>query len=589
MNIPENFDRWMFDYKEGNLSGAEKDAFESFLIQNPHFEVEADAWNNSFIQNEEFVYPNAGALEKDNRVVAFYWAAAALALLLIGTSAFLLTRDNGTEVNGISATNDATVETAIEASTLSAQTVTNNHSALNTNDADLSANNNGVVSWNIANNFNNPQGNGNNSSNPNYNNQLANNGNGLNNQGQLMTNGDNMNPLGNGNSTVGLNNGSNDVAISPEMTDPTMSKLSLDQELAKWGGDDYNSMYQGNPMESDLAFDVSKKQSYDFSKNKFKRFWRKVKKAFDVPPTSLTNLGDPEILMPNGSILANNPGFTGGMNGSRFELNYRNQWFGDDQNSQMMTAAFDAYVPGMRGGVGMMIGVQDHGYGQFQDYNLSLMYSPKILFGQNVVFEPAIKLTMGMMNANGEKLTPDGQFEMDRGRILNTPAAQQMQGSQQLWYKDYGLGFVVNTKKFYAGFSADNLNRHYENVYSNEGYATPTSSPVRMNALVGFDFDSKYSQKPLSASPFVAYNQYGERKELWAGVNTRLNWFTIGGSVNQNLDFTAAVGMKFPKFKLVYHYDHTRSYLSEQQIGSHNIGIRFNTAKGGRKPANFKG
>jgi len=65
MKITENFDRWMFDYKEGNLSGSEMEAFENFLIQNPEFEVDADAWDQAFVTNENIAYPYAKALDKD--------------------------------------------------------------------------------------------------------------------------------------------------------------------------------------------------------------------------------------------------------------------------------------------------------------------------------------------------------------------------------------------------------------------------------------------------------------------------------------------------------------------------------------------
>ncbi len=43
--------------------------------------------------------------------------------------------------------------------------------------------------------------------------------------------------------------------------------------------------------------------------------------------------------------------------------------------------------------------------------------------------------------------------------------------------------------------------------------------------------------------------------------------------------------MEFKKFKLVYQYDRTKTLITNEQIGSHNIGIRFN---GELKKARFK-
>ena len=80
----------------------------------------------------------------------------------------------------------------------------------------------------------------------------------------------------------------------------------------------------------------------------------------------------------------------------------------------------------------------------------------------------------------------------------------------------------------------------------------------------------------MTFSPFVAYQQFGDKPEIWGGMNYKLQKFIIGGSVSSNKEFTASIGMKFEKFKLVYRYDVTESVLMGVRVGSHNIGIRFN-------------
>ncbi|MCC7454932.1 MAG: hypothetical protein IT222_12250 [Crocinitomix sp.] len=50
MNIPENFDRWMFDYLEGNLTTSEAETFEQFLLDHPEFEMDAEAWQHATIE-----------------------------------------------------------------------------------------------------------------------------------------------------------------------------------------------------------------------------------------------------------------------------------------------------------------------------------------------------------------------------------------------------------------------------------------------------------------------------------------------------------------------------------------------------------
>lgn len=565
MNIPDNFDRWMFDYQEGNLSGSEMEAFENFLVQNPEFEVEADAWSQAFVPNEEFVYPNAQALQKDRRAVAgwYGWATAAVAVLLVGSVYFFIPNEtlensfrqvadsgNATRFNS----NNSSNSTAVNVENVNSQDLTENQ---------LSSLNNGLVAITNINHFTNSNVNGTNGSNT---------ANGVN-----ETNGNVVNFVANNGAPI--NTSSNDVDLAVVTASRENVNIdALNQEFTKYE-DDNNSKYLGNPTVTDLGFDVSANGKYDYSswQNKVKRVYHKIEKMFDYP-VGLTNLRDPELLLPNSNTVAFNPGFTGGMLAPRFQVNYRNQWFGTEQNSQQMTLSYDNYSYQLRGGVGVAVNAKDYGFGKLGDYSLNLNYSPKIILAKNVVFEPAVKMTLGVLNVNGNDLNPGSTVELERGRVFQTPGVGEVPGNQQLFYKDFGLGFVVNTKWFYAGFSADNINNHFESVYNADGSITPTSSPTLISGIVGFDYEAKRrpKDKPMSISPFVAYQQFGQRKELWVGANYRINAFTIGGSISQKKEFTAAVGMKFEKFKLVYHYDQTMSTALNKQIGSHNISIRFN-------------
>ena len=257
MNIPKNFDRWMFDYKEGNLSSSEMESFENFLVQNPQFEVDADSWNDAFIQNEEFVYPNASELQKDNRFAAGWYAAAALLLLLIGTSAFFLSQNNSTEIEGISSTSEGIENIQIQGNEVSTPELEEKRIALIDVLADLAATNNSGVAVNIANNLANGVGNNNGANNNGANNGAINNSN-------VVANNPNLSSTNNLNNTQGnvlaVNNPHQHGTVeSPGMTDPTAKKHSIDQEFAKYEGENHNSAYNGNPEIADLGFDVSKK------------------------------------------------------------------------------------------------------------------------------------------------------------------------------------------------------------------------------------------------------------------------------------------------------------------------------------------
>lgn len=581
MNIPENFDRWMFDYNEGNLSGAEMEAFENFMIQNPQFDVDADAWNQAFVPNEEFVYPHASSLQKDRKVAAAWygWTTAAVIAILLGSVYFFAPET--TELSSKQYSSTVEAEKQLLHSTNSFFTHTTDEElkeSLLNNTGQYNASNSGVMAQNSVNNvISNPTvgGNGNNQGSfSNFNNSASN--------GTNNSNGSAVNANGsftNNNDGLIASNGTINNNSSVTSNGQSVNNDALIQEINKFDSEMNSSKYQGNPSISETEFDFSKKESYDHSswQNKLKKVYRKIERMFDYP-VGLTNLRDPELLLPNSNITAFNPGFTGGMLSPRFEMNYRNQWLGSEMNSQQMSISFDNYIYQMRGGVGITLNAKDYGLGKMGDYSVNLTYSPKILLSKDIVFEPAVKLTLGALTVNGDALESNSTIELERDQLFNTPAPGTVSGNQQLFYKDFGLGFVLNTKWFYAGFSADNLNKHYAQVFNEEGSTTPMLTPVKYSGIVGFDYEAKRrpKEKPMSFSPFVAYQQFGTRKELWAGSNFRMNSFTFGGSISQKKDFTASIGMKFERFKVVYHYDHTHSTVLNKQIGSHNIGIRIN-------------
>jgi type IX secretion system PorP/SprF family membrane protein len=540
MKISNNFDRWMFDYKEGNLSAAEAEEFENFLIQHPEFEVDADAWDMAYVQSEPVIYPHAEKLEKKRRVAGwYYWSAAASLLLLLGSTTIYFFGDS---------------EQALENSMLSnskrvvfSQLTSDNQtqiSAYQRSSSLLSSITNGTSDYTSGSYVT--------GSMPVYTNSTS--------SGNIAENTSNTNTeLSSGNKQYGSDE--NLLAV----------------ENAKLKGDNNIGKYAGNPESKNLSFDVSKKSSAKSGSGRgvVKKFYRRVEKMLGYPP-GLTNLRDPELILPQNTLLTFNSSFTGGMLKSRFEMNYRNQWLGTDQASQELNISYDNYSYGLRGGVGILVNAQDYGMGQFGDYNMSLLYSPKLVINRNTVIEPSVKFTMGSLIANGTSLTADSDFEMDRGRLLQVGSADQLNGVSRQWYKDYGLGIMLNTKWFYAGFNADNLNGHYENVYGND-LSSPTKSPIKLSAVIGTDYKS--NKKTMIFSPFIAYQQYGKQPEFWGGLNYRQGFFMIGGAMSTKQEFTASVGMKFEGFKLVYHYDYTESLLTQNRMGSHNIGVRFNAKR----------
>lgn len=550
MNIPENFDRWMFDYMEGNLSLSEVEEFEQFLLQNPDFELDADAWSTATIPNESIVYPNQHKLERKPILLGWLsWSAAAFLLLLVGIGGYLSMNSNSIEsTKNLIQFNNSSKQQKVGAINRSADTDTSENELAVTANASFAAN-------------------------------------------VQQTNAPNPKSISNRQSAdlAVIQNRTNGSTEGDEAYDylkaSKMVSATINQAKSKYDNDTHQSQYVHNPSASAKDFDLSKATNINYGSFSFKlkKLYRKIEKMVGYE-TGIVNLRDPDLLMPENSVLASNPGFVGGMLKPRFEMKYRNQWLGSDMNAQKSQFSFDNYVPQIRSGVGITINSNTYGNGAFGDHSIDLSFSPKIVISKDVVFEPGINVSLGLLTGNTSKLINTPNLEMDRGLIVQNNFEILSSQIDKKWYKDYGLGFVLNTTWFYAGFSLDNLGNHYASVYRSEGNLNPEITPVLYNAVIGYDWE--HDNKRSSISPFVSYRQFGELKEAWAGVTFRLNHFTIGGSYSTLQNYTGSIGMKFNNFKLVYQYDQTQTLLTNERIASHNIGMRF-TIDSKNKKARF--
>lgn len=557
MKIPENFDRWIFDYFEGNLTPAEASEFERFLELNPDFEADADAWQHAVIEDESIEYPGIQNLERKRKFIGTWygWGAAASLLLLVLSGGYYLTTSSN---ESLFAAREFVITNELMEHSAKKDSAANDASDQEHQDASLTADQTQFPTVNTA--------------------HSSRTGSHLFN-GSTLTSG-HLDQTNGSSSTH-----SQPTAIVAHSEQPHKAHIKGDdlrvqQELLKFDGSDFAGQYQNNPTQSDAEINVAKKNNTNF--NSFsaltKRIYRKLEKMMGYP-VGIVNMRDQELLTPENNLVASNPGFTGSMLKPRFEMSYRNQWLGSTEFVQKSSINFDDYVESIRGGFGFSLNSAIYNNGGFADHSVDFRYSPKVVISPKVVFEPAIKVTIGMMSASTAKLGTNQHVELDRGLLLKATFETLSAQTNSLLYKDYGVGFVLNLDKFYVGASADNLNRHYANIYLSEGQVEPTRTPVLLNGIAGFDYVS--NTRPFSLSPFVSIRKFGDFTEAWGGMTMRLNYFTLGGSYSTSQNYAASIGLKFEKFKLTYQYDVTQSLYTLERLASHNLGIRFNG--GGKK------
>jgi len=550
MRIPRDFDRWMFDYKEGNLSQSEIDYFEYHIIENPQYHNDVEAWDNSYVKNYDFAYPQMDSLLKEKAYSKWMgWAASFVVLFISVSTLFIFSRSHTAKYS---------IRTLDQKSKINTSTVSNN-STFNTF-------NGGVVTNSI-------QSNNSNLTKESLNKQTN----------QFQKNQQQPDQTEEVYLTKKITNQlySNNVVNVDKNNLHHSSKNNKSSKNDKWLAIEFNKINNNKSQHYQATYKLNPKFTSNNSQSKksrtkhklmsykLKKLFRKIDRMTGYP-LGLVNLHDPEILTPNSNLLSSNFGFTGGLGTNRFEFKQRMQWLGEKNTLEQSFINFDTYNKALKSGIGVMFNRNSFNLGQYEDYNINFLYSPKFQIGRKLFFEPAVKLTMGVLRMNAQKVNYNSTYEIDRGRIIFTGTPDGTNYSaNNLWYKDFGAGFVLNAEKFYLGVNADNLSQHNEFIYGKN-----KNAPIKINAIVGSDYQSK--NKKMILSPFATYTQVGSLKEFWGGVNTKIYWITFGGAYSSLGDYSASLGLKFRNFKLIYQYDKTTSFINYDRFASHNIGIRIN-------------
>jgi type IX secretion system PorP/SprF family membrane protein len=367
--------------------------------------------------------------------------------------------------------------------------------------------------------------------------------------------------------------------IDSDVTETTQTKSKLTTQKAK--------LLQ---LKSSAEFPAVRSNSYasvdqkKFSKSSYHRslstrihyMGRALERMLDNP-IALRNQNDPYYHVPGMQATDINFGAVGTLLTTRIQTITRAQWYGMDNQQWMNELSVDGYSYAMRGGLGFQMNQNYYGDGSIQNYHAALTYSPKFSVSREVVLEPSIRYKMGSKQLDPTQVQTGQMVEFDRMNEQQFSNNGIIPHGRTLWYRDLGLGLMVNTRWFFAGIQQDNLFRHFDNIYSQD-LSNPRRAPKHFVACVGSDYKSV--RQKITISPYMVYQKEDQLSEAWAGFNFRFYWFTLGGAISSNLDPAASAGIKLKNFMLQYNMDLTQSSMLNKQLFSHQLTLRFTTKAG---------
>lgn len=539
-----NIDRWLFELMEGNLSPEQIAQLESFLMQHPELDVDKDVWTQAKVDHQEYIYPHQDKFVR-RRPVGLYSAIGFFTIVLL-TSLAVYTSTNSdftedlaiarnqkdfeNEKNAISESVNSTkvkFTNSLNASTRKIDGQTNEFKYRATQDKSLVNTTKAIANA----------------------------------VGQHENKAVKLNVTEEELSVASL------AQVEPEMTKAPVNKLVALKanliDIKETGFEDAN--------ESKRTMRFAKSDYKVTFGSRLHKMGRNLQRMLDNP-IALRNQRDPYYHVPGMQAMDVNFSSVGTMLATRVQATGRAQWLGSDNQQIMSQLSIDGYSYAIRGGLGFQMSHNYYGLGEIENYNAALTYSPKFSVSRGVTVEPSVRFKMGSKMLDSKNLLPGTKVEYDRSTVQEFLVNGSAPIGKQLWYKDLGLGLMVNTKWFYAGIQGDDLFNHYDNIYSNalEDQRRVGSHFV---ATIGTDYESM--KKTITVSPYIVYQQRETLKEAWLGTTVKLKWLTVGGAISSNLEPAASIGLKFQQFAITYNADYTQSALLNQRSLSHQMTIRF--------------
>jgi len=347
------------------------------------------------------------------------------------------------------------------------------------------------------------------------------------------------------------------IKIAPQLDDVVASLYSPDLNKKRDGATERRSYsYSGKSMSL---------------KKRFTNLGRQIKKMADQP-VALRNSKDPHFHAPLMTGFNANFGMVGTLMRNRFQATTRNQWVGQENQQLMNIVSWDNYIYPLRGGLGVDVSYSTYGNGGLENYNAAVTYSPKLSITNNVSLEPALRFKTGMINLDNQSSIIGRDIEFIRQSIKGVFTDGESPIGSQLWYRDIGVGMLLNTKWFYAGINLDNVNRHYSNFHSSDLNADHRAAH-HLTSIIGTEYTP--IGRDITYSAYALHQQFGELNEVWIGGNVQWNWLQAGAGFSNNRDFGASLGITFDQFTLMYNIDYIESRLLDTQLLSHQITMRI--------------
>jgi len=265
-----------------------------------------------------------------------------------------------------------------------------------------------------------------------------------------------------------------------------------------------------------------------------------------------------------------NPAFAGSDICPRANLNYRDQWPGIGRTYITYSASWDQKLPGIGGGLGVIVSQDRSGAGHLNTSHASLLYSYHLKINNLVSLLAGFEGSYRMINLDWGGLTFGDMIDPQYGFIY--PTNEDINNyTESVNFPDFSAGFVGTAENLHFGFATHHLTQ------PNQGFISESQLPRKYTAHIGYTFPiNRYRNKITTISPNFLYQKQQNFQQFNYGLYVRRDAI-VGGlwarSSLKNFDsMILTLGLVQETFKFGYSYDITVSNLKNSNtLGAHEL------------------
>ena len=539
----ENIDRWLFDYTEGNLSAQQEQELESFLMNHPDLELDLDAWTLAKIDSAPMVFENKTSLyKKRNFKTTFAFAS----LLLLFISGILFFGNRTKEETQTNANNARTIKTStVQKAPSTRKTTTTRVNA----DQLTSLAERQFIAIPV--------------STPDETSMAL--------AGQFSPNRSEL-------EQVAQYESSSDFSKSKVLSFSSLDN-AIENELAEM------PLMNLFPLKNMLVFGYRT----DFKNEKLS--FTKENVLTDVSLGNIDLFRKIDQLLSKDIGLSNNQSYDYAITGqSNLDLNFSSVGTTSQTRFQAMSSirsfdnisqlklvnqlSLDGYSRGMRAGFGIQANYDVFSEGLIKNSQVALIFSPKIALSRKISIEPALRFKMGTQKLNQDKLKNFSSVEMNNGQVNQFQFDSTLAIGQTLWSRDLDAGLTIQTPLFFLSAQINNLFRHNENIYTNDG--TTLRATHVWNVITGTQYTSR--NEKLIFAPYALYQHSNYQQQLFGGFTFKAGKAQFGMSYGNLTTGNLSLGYVGEKFALIGQSGFGTLQSTQQRTFTHQLTLRIHSS-----------